>query len=420
MELTVKLKQHTPIIHFQWDQIGATLRATELKPKLNRYIDKLSSYYNGSILSSVNKLPEGNNQYRLTISRPEIKETIIPKILDKKTIKSGAYDSIEPLNSNPDNKQKLNKSLYFGDIKAMIEYKDDITLTFQSFDKKMLTKVYLALPIMLAMDNFGSRQNKGFGSFYINGFTKMPDGFNALCKTDFLKIEDIYKNHITNNVYSFECKGDYIETFKRIFYFYNTLKAGINEDFSRKDPTKYSKSLLWRYIKQTKKNLVWEKRVMKQHLIGDTLPSPLTSDYQFIRVLLGLSPTYEFKSTSYARMDADYSDSRTLSINSKVRFYVEDTEPDKEKKIERTTSPLAFKPIKTNSGYKVYIILKPELITGIATHKFSFKNESSGWQIEMQPPASFDLKAFMDFAINEIANNRVNKFINGLKTTKIK
>ncbi len=32
MELIVKLKQYTRIIHFQWDQNGATLRATELKP----------------------------------------------------------------------------------------------------------------------------------------------------------------------------------------------------------------------------------------------------------------------------------------------------------------------------------------------------------------------------------------------------
>jgi len=238
MELIIKLKQHTPIIHFQHDQKGATLRATELKPKLDRYIDKLSIYYNGSILSSVNKLSEGNNQYRLTISSPAIKETIIPKILDKKTIKSGAYDSIEPLNSNPDNKQKLNRSLYFGDVKAMIKYNDVITLTLQSFDRKMLAKVYLALPIMFAMENFGSRQNKGFGSFYISSFIKMPDGFNDLCETDFLKVEDIYKNHIPNNVYSFECTGDYIKTFKEIFYFYNALKAGTNEGGT------YSKSLV--------------------------------------------------------------------------------------------------------------------------------------------------------------------------------
>ena len=36
--LTIKLKQHTPLIHFQHDQDGATLRASEVKPKLDKYI----------------------------------------------------------------------------------------------------------------------------------------------------------------------------------------------------------------------------------------------------------------------------------------------------------------------------------------------------------------------------------------------
>ena len=36
--LQVKLKQHTPLIHFQWNQKGATLRASELKPKLDKFI----------------------------------------------------------------------------------------------------------------------------------------------------------------------------------------------------------------------------------------------------------------------------------------------------------------------------------------------------------------------------------------------
>lgn len=35
--LRYTLKQHTPLIHFQ-DQEGATLRATELKPKLDRFL----------------------------------------------------------------------------------------------------------------------------------------------------------------------------------------------------------------------------------------------------------------------------------------------------------------------------------------------------------------------------------------------
>jgi len=41
-QITFELKQHTPIIHFQHDQEGATLRATELKPKLDLYIIKKS------------------------------------------------------------------------------------------------------------------------------------------------------------------------------------------------------------------------------------------------------------------------------------------------------------------------------------------------------------------------------------------
>ena len=36
--LEFTLKQHTPLIHFQQDQEGATLRATEVKPKLDRFI----------------------------------------------------------------------------------------------------------------------------------------------------------------------------------------------------------------------------------------------------------------------------------------------------------------------------------------------------------------------------------------------
>ena len=41
-KLSFTLKQHTPIIHFQHEQEGATLRATEVKPKLDRFIiDKL-------------------------------------------------------------------------------------------------------------------------------------------------------------------------------------------------------------------------------------------------------------------------------------------------------------------------------------------------------------------------------------------
>lgn len=36
--INIKLKQHTPMWHFQWDQPGCALRVTELKPKLDKFL----------------------------------------------------------------------------------------------------------------------------------------------------------------------------------------------------------------------------------------------------------------------------------------------------------------------------------------------------------------------------------------------
>ena len=41
-QIQFTLRQHTPIIHFQHHQDGATLRASEVKPKLDKFlIEKL-------------------------------------------------------------------------------------------------------------------------------------------------------------------------------------------------------------------------------------------------------------------------------------------------------------------------------------------------------------------------------------------
>jgi hypothetical protein len=37
-KLTFHLKQHSHLLHFQYQQAGACLRATELKPKLDRFL----------------------------------------------------------------------------------------------------------------------------------------------------------------------------------------------------------------------------------------------------------------------------------------------------------------------------------------------------------------------------------------------
>ena len=448
MELKVKLKQHTPLIHFQWDQEGATLRATEVKPKLDRYIKELDKYYDKNVLEEVNKIPDGNGVYRLTVLQSVVKEKTIPKVLTKKEKKDKEYNSVEPV-SRDGYKQKMIRSLYFGDIKAMLEYSDDVILQFQSFDQKILVKAILALPIMLALENFGARQNKGFGSFYIDGDLTINEFPDIKVLSNIEEIYQKYKEKTDNNVYFFDLESsDYIKVFEKIFYFYNALKAGTNE---RKKTDKgekkkvYSKSLLWKYMRQSIPDLVWEKRVMKQLLIGDYILENLDpQNYLYIRILLGLSPIYEFKSTvdrsdidHPIRMDNDYGDTRKLSIPQNVKFNVEHIADNNTEKLERTTSPITFKPVQVSDSYRVYIILKKELLTGINDLKFEFKfkklekneqkfnnngnfTQEKSFYLYSPTVDKFDLNKFMDFAANEINKKQVNEFLNDLRIEKLR
>jgi len=188
---------------------------------------------------------------------------------------------------------------------------------------------------------------------------------------------------------------------------------------------------------------------MKQCLIGDPLSTSLpSSKYQYIRILLGLSPIYEFKSTvdrsdidHPIRMDNDYGDTRTLSIPQNVKFNVEHIADNDTQKIERTTSPITFKPVKVSDSYRVYIILKKELLTGINDLKFRFnkleenkqdRQEHDEKKITQEKPynisfdlyspkeGQFDLNKFMDFAKDEINKMQVNEFLNDLHIEKLR
>ena len=90
-KLEIKLKQQTPMLHFQHDQDGATLRATEVKPKLDRFIIKFGEIkdewklpksdekaepalnYKMKITADSGEIPEKSNaiQVNLNKARPE-------------------------------------------------------------------------------------------------------------------------------------------------------------------------------------------------------------------------------------------------------------------------------------------------------------------------------------------------------------
>ena len=63
--LKVTLKQHTPLIHFQHSEEGATLRSSEVKPKLDRFI--------------IEKLGGGNYENVKNLVKKTYTQLFIPK-----------------------------------------------------------------------------------------------------------------------------------------------------------------------------------------------------------------------------------------------------------------------------------------------------------------------------------------------------
>ena len=77
-QLTYRLVQQTPLIHFQHSEKGATLRATEVKPKLDRFIaEKLGGKNNVSSKWFIDDTDALNYKMRIVAKgEPEKSRTI--------------------------------------------------------------------------------------------------------------------------------------------------------------------------------------------------------------------------------------------------------------------------------------------------------------------------------------------------------
>ena len=97
--LKVTLKQHTPLLHFQPNEPGATLRASEVKPKLDKYI-----------LSKMEVEERRALDYKLSIyTEGNIKEYLAASYLSRR--------ALDTLNRN--NINKIEISPYFAQEKKI-------------------------------------------------------------------------------------------------------------------------------------------------------------------------------------------------------------------------------------------------------------------------------------------------------------
>jgi len=288
--MKIILKQHTPLIHFQHDQDGATLRATEVKPKLDKYIIK---------------------RYGLVEKRiKDGKDVIVPKkeyeVLFRNAEKLSLNYKMKIFTHNSQVTKIPIKLVNV--VETGIVCNSDIVIEIQTYFEKLLNLIQESIDAFFIRNNFGKRQSKGLG-----GFTSINTSREKF-------VSELKK--IGTNIYKYReeiLPGQ--DFYQIISKQWRTLKSGTQIG-------RYIKSKLFKYM--SGKGIRWEKRLIKVNIMDreEDFPYKLlnTSGYQpldssineeelkemegyfglddntevdfgyyFIRAFLGLPELYEFR-----------------------------------------------------------------------------------------------------------------------------
>jgi hypothetical protein len=266
--LEKKLKQHTYLIHFQHDK-DATIRASEVKPKLDRFLiqklkkleyEKLKELeYDLERWTIKGQDERGNSELVHALS---YKMSFILNEKEKKVNESFHDKSHFPCffgNSGKNNSDKYYASFAKEALEMRIICRND----------KLKTFIDENLNEFFNKHTFGTRQSKGFGVFSI--------------------VDELHPTAVPNRVgqYFFDVKlkveeNDY-NTQERIFrhidLFWRLLRSGLNDkggyqEVGKKDQLPildlkdvyYCKPVLFSYLKD--KGIQWDKKTLKEHFLS--------------------------------------------------------------------------------------------------------------------------------------------------------
>lgn len=361
-KITIELAQHTPMLHFDRTP-GATLRATEVKPKLDRFLIKNlfrdPNVYSGFLIPETNAL-----DYKMRIKS----STGAIGTWEKKP--PMYFGDIDPQKENPKYKSMgMDSERHREYIKKMDEYKENlkewektkegekpvppfpepttIELLITCKDLSSWLDNHTAefrqcLSAFFFETNFGTRQTKGYGCFFpvkINGIPTNFDSFMSWYKLihgskhkvfHFPLIADANKHDIINNI------------MEKVQWFYQSLRQGIN----RHDRGLYIKPMIFLYAKS--KGIQWEKKAIKDKFYNN---ANISDNAKAIKPVLGLSSNETWKLTDNNEENKIFN---TVELGNEG--------------FDRVPSPLTFKVFqRTLKDYDVYIILNEELMSRMRT-----------------------------------------------------
>lgn len=328
-----KLVQHTPLIHFQHSEPHACLRATEVKPKLDRFLieqlEKDDRFGDGRWKKWF--VGDGSQQsfdymMRITPNSEQVDRT-------QSIERAIARAEHRPPNASL---HEIHKN-YFGNMssgnniqdtiretfKESLFYKDGLTLTIRCFIPELLTFIDEHIRGFFMMHNFGTRQRKGFGSFTVDISTKPnePKGFDLVWK------------YCPNAYY---CKLDNDVNADALLDAVWVISAFLRSGFNRGEGN-YVRGFVFRYFQREKNPLANDKAFVKQQVLRNVYNEATRGEhlhpygnnvrYRYVRGLLGTNENSRFCRAPNAHTPV-------------YDIYTHSAEG-----IERFPSPLLFKPI---------------------------------------------------------------------------
>lgn len=426
--LKVTLKQHTPLIHFQHNQYGATLRASEVKPKLDKFIisrefdnkyEECKKYLIGYKFSQKKneeeriedeeklnrdlkkKFQESN--YRALNYKLTIHASGKPSPIKMKPAKKGNTE-LDKLETFPLVLSNMGKN-----IKESVNFvqHDTIDVTFIIRSDELYTKLKDSIECFFALTNFGQRQDKGFGSFTV--FPVEGSGKGKEVWTDELanKLMPNNTQYFSYKTVQKEKKLINKELFEVIDYYWKLLKSGINYTkriikenngkritIERKKKEAYKKAFLWEYLERN--GVTWEKRKIKEGLLenkngrwsnvlisakaeGDPDQKANHLPCFFARAHLGCP----INGIKYKVMTGKPKTNENGEFERNKKGYLIESDPEcyditvnpivnekKSDEMNRIPSPIIFKPIFCEDNtVKVYILLDTKVINALYDDK---------------------------------------------------
>lgn len=428
-EHEVNLCQITPLIHFQSNEKEATLRVTEVKPKLDRFLlwarnpallraakdgkaeraalwtiyDQLPETWR---LPAINREADPALRYKLRIQAPNCQEINLKSL--------GAYFSVKNVSA-----------------KKGILYKRPIRLKVVCFERALLQQLQELLPMFFAVHNFGFRKNKGFGSFVVQGSETRQE---MLIRSYVKRLNGQERAQAKLYELKPQKAGDYRSILNLIADFCQRTKSGINRGIGylpkshnkMQDGTNTAKpqetyipsTLLKEYIPHCHRDWLNEKKTMKLMLAqaGLEVKSRLPKERlhpreleqkkkRYVRGVLGFANHYQFRNVRY--MNHPKGEEKTAKFNLTIR---ESDEKGSDAAIQRFSNPLYFLPIyAAGKVEKALLLVSNRLLKRVQAAALQLELTPIDWidgKVKEQPlslpsAAEFDLLAFMDYIVRK-------------------